>query len=364
MYRLLIADDEIDERKLLKFLLKKYENIFSVYEACNGAEALEIITDSDIDIILCDIQMPFMNGIDFAARAKAQKPDVEIIFISGYDKFSYVKGALTLKAENYLLKPINEEEFYNTISAVLNKLSTRVSRLTESNDFIEEQIDRAELRDDDPDERAEETDDNVLLNHVKTAVQNNQPELLKEAVMTFIHKYQFQRSRSHLYIRYMCVSFLQALISYTNKADANLEDMTKEIYSFRKFSEIAELLIKTLEQTLSEMEQKSGSNSFPIQLIKKHITEHYNEDLRLTVLADLVYLSPNYLGSIFSKSEGISLTRYIRNVRMEKAVELLKNTNMKVSDVGARIGYPDTSYFCKLFQADFGVTPEKYRASL
>lgn len=88
---------------------------------------------------------------------------------------------------------------------------------------------------------------------------------------------------------------------------------------------------------------------------------HYHEDLKLHHLAEQVYLSSNYLSNIFTKHTGCSLNKYIKEVRLKKAQELLLSTNMKVADIGRRVGYDNTSYFIKKYQEKFGVTPEKYR---
>lgn len=98
-----------------------------------------------------------------------------------------------------------------------------------------------------------------------------------------------------------------------------------------------------------------------IAIVEQYIYENYMDVLSLDVLAEKVYLTPHYLSNIFSQEKGIGLNKYIKNVRMEKAQELLQNTNMKISDICAKVGYSNLSYFCKTFRTEYGVTPEKYR---
>ena len=71
MYTLLIADDEADERALIVFLLKSYPESFHILEASNGREALSVLQRGRVDILLSDIQMPFLNGIELATEAKS-----------------------------------------------------------------------------------------------------------------------------------------------------------------------------------------------------------------------------------------------------------------------------------------------------
>ena len=100
MYRILVADDEADERALIRFLLGDFDKDIEVLEARNGKEALNVIQQKEIDILISDIQMGFMTGIELAAKVRETYPDMEILFFSGYDDFEYVRSALSLRAVN------------------------------------------------------------------------------------------------------------------------------------------------------------------------------------------------------------------------------------------------------------------------
>lgn len=80
-------------------------------------------------------------------------------------------------------------------------------------------------------------------------------------------------------------------------------------------------------------------------------------------LAELVYMAPSYLSSVFKKETGQNLSRFIKSVRMEKARELLEKTMMKIVDVSTACGYPNVSYFCSSFREYFGISPQKFRES-
>ena len=98
-----------------------------------------------------------------------------------------------------------------------------------------------------------------------------------------------------------------------------------------------------------------------IALVEQYIKEHYDQPLSLDLLAEKAFRTPHYLSSIFIQEKGIGINKYIKNIRMEKARELLKNTNMKISDICERVGYGSVSYFCRSFRNEYGVTPEQYR---
>ncbi len=122
MYRILIIDDERDERNVIRFLLNKYNFQLVIDEASNGKEALSLLETQHVDILFTDVKMPFVDGIELATRARELYPNLHIIFFSGHDDFYYAKKALSLRAVDYILKPVKPEEFQNTLSTVLQNI--------------------------------------------------------------------------------------------------------------------------------------------------------------------------------------------------------------------------------------------------
>ena len=112
------------------------------------------------------------------------------------------------------------------------------------------------------------------------------------------------------------------------------------------------------EQLYARTKESLGLNG---SLVEQYIRAHYEEPLSLDLLAEKVYLTPHYLSSIFIQEKGIGINKYIKNLRMEKARELLTGTNMKISEICERVGYSNLSYFCRTFRNEFGMTPEQYR---
>ena len=125
--RILIVDDEYIMRRGIRFMLNWEEQGFEVVgEASNGKEALEMIEDLKPHIVFCDIVMPVMDGIDFIKIAHRRHPDIQILILSGYDKFEYVRQALLNGAADYILKPtLNPEE----LTKLLNKTAARIPGL-------------------------------------------------------------------------------------------------------------------------------------------------------------------------------------------------------------------------------------------
>ncbi len=109
MIRCIIIDDERPAREEIKYLLSKRSNFLIVGEGENGVDAMNLITNKGADVVFCDINMPVLNGIDFAKMLLEKNLDVELIFVTAYD--DYAISAFELSALDYLLKPINDERF-------------------------------------------------------------------------------------------------------------------------------------------------------------------------------------------------------------------------------------------------------------
>lgn len=364
MYTLVIADDEADERALIRFLLKEFNDQFHILEAQNGQDALHLLTQNHVDVLLSDIQMPFVNGIELVSRIKESNPDIEVLFFSGYDDFTYVKAALSLKAMNYILKPVDPDEFHNLMQEIISHLESRRIEFAKSEQYIEEQF--HDIVRDTPDENAAsvsiDSTTSLLLQKIETDLKRKQPEQLTAHVHTLVEQYADIPNLSHIYIRYVCTTLLKMLISaLPGRSDEDLQNAAKEIYSFRRFSDIVKLIEHHLALVVQLFGEEQNASNYAVYQVEQYIRMHYQEDLTLNRLADIVYLNPNYLSGIFAQVTGCTLNKYIKKIRMEKAQELLLQTNMKVTDISQAVGYPNTSYFCKSFQKLFGTTPERFR---
>ena len=105
--RVLIVDDEYLMRQGIKFMIKKNTEKYEVVgEAANGREALEMIPELKPQIILCDIVMPVMDGLELIRTVKKEYPEIRTVALSGYDNEEYMQEALEGGASEYFLKPM------------------------------------------------------------------------------------------------------------------------------------------------------------------------------------------------------------------------------------------------------------------
>ena len=126
MYRVLIVDDEALIRRGIKNSVNWNElGIEMVAEAADGVEALSQVIENVPDIVLLDINMPRMNGLDFANIVKKQYPNISIIIITGYSDFEYARSALRAGVDDYILKPVTKERIAEIIKSQLNTIEER-----------------------------------------------------------------------------------------------------------------------------------------------------------------------------------------------------------------------------------------------
>lgn len=131
MLKILLVDDEQEEREGVSYLIKKYGYPLSVSEAPNGRKALEYMERHSVDILFTDVKMPMMNGLELAKAVNAAYPETKIIIFSAYGEFDYAKQALEANAVNYLLKPIELDEFREVMENLLRSIQEEKSQQEE-----------------------------------------------------------------------------------------------------------------------------------------------------------------------------------------------------------------------------------------
>ena len=127
-YTVLLADDEEEVIKAIRRQINWEGLGFSVIGfANNGVKALEMVEEFQPDVVLTDIKMPYMDGMELAKRIKAEFTTTKILFLTGFDEFEYAKEAVHLEVEEYILKPVNSTELINVFTQLKIKLDQEIS---------------------------------------------------------------------------------------------------------------------------------------------------------------------------------------------------------------------------------------------
>ena len=175
-------------------------------------------------------------------------------------------------------------------------------------------------------------DDDALMKQMKQDIKMKDITFLRIHFDALCKKYRGQSNFSHIYIKFVFSNLLKDF--YDNIPGADEAEFGREIDRLYKSEDFSCIM---------------------------DIHNHYGEEIGAQQLADMVYLAPSYLSSLFKKETGQNLSKYIKQYRMEKAKELLTGTNMKIVNISEQVGYPNVSYFVQSFREYFGISPQKFR---
>lgn len=137
----MIVEDEDFERTALKFLVNKYfsDKLEVVGEASNGEEAVKQALLLKPDIILMDINMPLMDGLQASRKIKEENKDIEIIILTAYNYFEYARQGIKVGVSDYLLKPFSNEEFSTSLNEIMKKINEgKIDLVKQDNELVEE----------------------------------------------------------------------------------------------------------------------------------------------------------------------------------------------------------------------------------
>ncbi|MDF2804449.1 MAG: response regulator [Anaerocolumna sp.] len=140
MYRLMVVEDEdMIRRGIVDSIPWQSLGFIVVAESKNGKDALNRLEKNPVDVLLTDIKMPIMGGIELSKEARQLYPDIEIIILSGFAEFEYARQAISFRAFEYLLKPTNKKKLFDAFTALKESMDQKRERREEifySNIFI------------------------------------------------------------------------------------------------------------------------------------------------------------------------------------------------------------------------------------
>ena len=249
MLDIIVVEDEAPIRDWISYTISNISKEFNVLaSASNGKEAYELALKLNPKVIISDIKMPIMGGIELTKKIKEVFPDTYVILLTNYAEFSYAKEAISCGVYEYLIKS-----------------DIRPKELKEILDKVYESIKKFDKE--------------------KTDIINNQTKLNKD----------------------------------------------EENYS------------KTIKKSID------------------YIHKNYKEHISLQDISNYVFLSHEYFSRLFKEEVGENFISYLTNYRMRKAENLIKNTDMKISQIAIEVGYANASYFSRSYKKYKGISPEEDR---
>lgn len=391
-WKILIADDEPKIRRGLHAQIDRLNLEAEVIcEAEDGEVALEAAERLRPDILLVDINMPFMNGLDFIAAIRRTRADAKIIVITGYEEFDYARRALEMNVHAYLLKPIEVDELRNVLLEAIDQLETErersrhfewaISQIGNRREFLREEflrdaiagrIEEDEIRDfrvyfDFP----QPVRMMLMLVSVRSSSADEKPW------KNILRQYALQDALNAVEdrLRYSCL-FCDDRGNVVMVYDA-AEEMDEALAGIAERSlgtelgvqvHTAVLPLPTLTQISAvydaAVEQLLGTVKLSpvVEAAKRYISRHYaNVDMGLNDVADALSIHPSYLSRLMKQELGMPFAKYLTNVRINKAVQLMRDPEMRIWQVAEMVGYSGGNYFSTAFKKVLGVSPADYR---
>lgn len=421
MWNMMVVEDESIVRIGLRYMLD-WEKLGVVWkaEAGNGEEALRLMDANDIHIVVTDIRMPIMDGIELVRNLKNRHPDVQAVVISSYNDFAYVQEALRLGVADYLHKPtMTATEVQASLERVLARLAqqprrgsdaflaaSESSRAAISSGLILKQwLERLGTEgrpDNGPDAflnnggfRPNAPRDNgggpsvaeaeaalrtsrlsqgycLSVFRLEAGTAAGTGNSLFHSVSTLIQGYVVLSEGSLLATRlgYELLWLKPAgedfdaeehhlLLADIRRNVMNLLHVPLHCSASGVGSGLESMTNAYGEATAGFVE--AGGYSQTIRLAKEYIDLHFRRDLSLSECAGSVHVSGGHLSRLFAKELGMNFSEYVNRKKLEHAKQLLGETNMKINKVAEEVGYLNPHYFSKLFKEYIGVTPREFR---
>lgn len=251
MYQLVIADDEQNVLDGIADTIAWTEyGIEVVGKARDGMELVSIAVEKQADIILTDIRMPEMDGLEAIKELHEKLPDAEFVVITAFQEFEYAKKSIELGVTGFITKPVLKMEVIEQIVQAKDKLIER-----------------------------------------RTARQ----------------------------------------------------------------------AIETLHENQSLSMKKEKLPQTAIERAIEYMKEHVDEGVMMTEVAEYMHMNPSYFSRYFKEDMGVSFIDYVKNLKIERAKELLDTSNMKIYEISSTLCYNSVQYFSTLFKNVTGLTPQEYK---
>lgn len=356
MYKTLIVDDrEIFLTELIRLKVWGEETGFEITDkANNGKQALELLKNKEYDLVLTDIRMPIIDGLQLLREIKKEDLCSCIVFLSEHTEFHYAREGIVLGAFDYLVKPVSAEHLLDLLSRVKGYLSAKGSDPSPLGSALEDQYDWVYPS---AEEKAIIT---LIINNDKSACPifkstlDNIYLVLKDNVIKadIIVKKIYHNivtsvyDQFHWLSNYIEPSFFSE-IDFLHDGDSSTY---RDLYC-RKMNYLA--------ASIAKLHPVSSAQN--IMDISEHILSFPETDLKLKVISEKFFLNNTYLSYNFYTKTGIHYNDYVTRVKMARAEYLLKNTSLKPFEVGFQIGYRDTNYFLKQFKTVYGYNATTFR---
>lgn len=420
---MLVVDDEYMILEGMKRLLPYEEyGIGSVTTAENAEQALAYFREHSIDIVLTDVCMPEMSGLDMIDIMKKESPKTSFIMMSGFQEFDFVKKAISLGVADYLVKPINKNELSQLLKRIVadkkqaldlwqkvllgQEPLSRVMSL-EQNTYILADLESIKDSETISQQINHQTVYFAFCNHLpkqkllfveKLQSDSHMPKIIDAIERTLFYQKQpskVQFATNHYFeellplietgqlqkVQERLVEIVQQFRQTTPPVYLSkhffAQIMTAIYHHFHQLNhlhlekyalsvETADTLDDLLASSLKHLAEISESKKYSSHIVEilNIINKEYQKELTLKEVSERLYLNNVYLGQIIKRETGASFAELLNRKRIKKAQQLLITSDTSIEEICFQVGYTNIGYFYKIFKRFCGESPKSYRQQL
>ncbi|MFT9077502.1 response regulator [Ethanoligenens sp.] len=343
MHQVMLVDDyEIFRKQLKRHEYWQNQSKFVlVSEADNGLDALTALRKKAVDILVTDIKMPKLNGLELLERVRDEGLCKCVILLSEYADFEYARKGIVLGAFDYIVKPVKDDSFFDVLNRAADYI-TKSSKAEDETFYERTAVVNCILNGSDNFEKAiaslsQKCDDSVHHDFIKYGVLLAESERkIYEAVSAKMEWLPLLISS----IDHICNKIIQSDNMFT--ISAIFEEFLREMYASVKTyypPKMSALSVKVVD----------------------YVLEHPFEKLTLTATAENCFVSKAYLSHSFKLDMGKSFVEYVSCLKMQIIKKLLLETDMSMAEIAEKLNYEDSKYMGRLFKNIFGMTPTDYK---
>ncbi|MBP2666500.1 MAG: two component transcriptional regulator, AraC family [Firmicutes bacterium] len=359
MYNVLIVDDSdivCRQLKRLKLWGGDLSGFVIAAEAHNGQAALERLRAEKFDLVITDIRMPKVNGVELLVKITEEKLAPCVVFLSEFSEFRYAKQGLVYGAFDYLVKPVKLEDVRDLLVRVRSRLLL---------------VKREEQK----------------LNHaIKSAV-----SWMPEDEISQMKMYLKSGSPKTIAVAEAIADRVEVFCTGDAlKADILIKDILRDLVSevLTEFYWMDKYVgLRLLVESFADRAEKFGSTKTAfasavkelcakvvqfsppqehgaiVRETTRYILENIDERISVRDIATALYINRTYMSEVFKEKMGITVGEYLTGIKMARAQGLLSDSGLRTVDVAERLGYSDANYFSHQFKQQVGMSIDEYRIS-
>lgn len=351
MYDVLIVDDDRTSRYLLK-RYKQWENygLTIADEACDGKEALRKMAGQHFDLLLTDIKMPGMDGIELLKELKLLQWDICVVFLSTHSDFNYAKQGIRWGVFDYMTKPLDESVLADTLERVKEHLDDKsMNRDAGERDLLEDSLKQFYPR------NGVKTLSALMLAGSSSLIEEarrvlDEMNFLPDPGSVKLLENIMAEVREDICSVFPWLKKVEGeALAYSGAVNLNRDEMQGCFLDF--FARGLEVIRKY------ELHQTDG-------IVKRtciYVIGHIESNITLDSVAQEIQVSKDYIGRLFKQKTGSSFHDYVTKIKMEHAKYLIRTGCFKNYEISEKLGYRTSDYFSQLFKEYSGCTPSMFK---